>query len=255
MNRRQTVAKLGLFVFFVLIVLSLGPASAQQPEEPKATPQTATQAGPEEVAPSLTSTPAAEPAESAEATQGDASAPKRPKTIGEVLLGEGPEAAHQGQGEQRLNFPPKKAPRRDWAASGEVGESTFVDKLVRVGWSLALISFLVWALAKLAGKAGLKQIGVGPSPRSLIEVLEKKRFSPGRSIMVVRVGPKVLAVAATESGYETLTEFDGDQFKAFQDGLVDPGEVEADESPPEATTPLDIARHYLSIIPGTGAKK
>ena len=87
-------------------------------------------------------------------------------------------------------------------------------------------------------------------------ILEKKRLSPGRTVMLMRVGPKVLAVAATEGGYETLTEFTLDEFNQYKDSKVTKLPVDSEKPVSEgATTPGDIARHYLSIIPGTGAKK
>ena len=100
----------------------------------------------------------------------------------------------------------------------------------------------------------MRQLSVGQDSKSMIEILEKKRLSPGRSILLMRVGPKVLAVAATESGYETLTEFVAEEFRKYQDNSA----IEVagpSEQRQGATTPADIARHYLSIIPGTGAKK
>ena len=87
----------------------------------------------------------------------------------------------------------------------------------------------------------------------MIEVLEKKRLSPGRSILLLRVGPKVLAVAATESGYSTLTELDAEALKQFQDEKSTPAPSVDTANP--AQSPGDIAKLYLSIIPGLGAKK
>lgn len=139
--------------------------------------------------------------------------------------------------------------------NGTVGRSTFVDKIRRVAWSLAVISFLIYILAKLVsksalGKNTLEKMGLPTETDSLIEVLEKVRISPGRSIMMVRVGPKVLALGVTESGFRTLTEIDGELIKQHQDEV---GEVRANaqsdkQVPPQG--PTEIAKHYLSIIPG-----
>lgn len=142
----------------------------------------------------------------------------------------------------------------DWRADGTVGKSTFVDKIRRVTWTLAFICFFIWAVGKVAGRATLQKWGLPVEADSLIEVLEKKRLSPGRSIMLLRVGPKVLAVAATESGYTTLTELDAEALKKYQDEA--PAATSEETSTPASTqTPADIAKHYLSIIPGLGAKK
>ena len=140
----------------------------------------------------------------------------------------------------------------DWRSDGTVGKSTFVDKIRKVTWTLALVCFAIWIVGKIAGRATLQKWGIPVEPDSLIEVIEKKRLSPGRSIMLVKVGPKVLAVAATESGYTTLTEIDAEALKLHQDERA----TEVSLAKPEtAQSPSDIAKHYLSIIPGLGAKK
>ena len=89
----------------------------------------------------------------------------------------------------------------------------------------------------------------------MIDIIEKKRLSPGRSIMLVRVGPKVLAVGVTEGGFQTLTELDGESLKRHQDEMNEASKrVDAGASA-APTSPTDVARHYLSIIPGIGVKK
>lgn len=185
--------------------------------------------------------------------------PKRSMTVGEALglTVEAPKSESSGDsGETELNFPDRDKPTTKWAEKDEVGKSTFFDKLVEVTWTLGITSLLIWGSAKLAARAGFKQIGASSAPKSMIEIIERKRLSPGRSILLMRVGPKVLAVAATEGGYETLTEFEEEEFKRYQDQLPGAEPKAPDGEPPDGvTTPADIARHYLSIIPGTGAKK
>jgi flagellar biogenesis protein FliO len=140
-----------------------------------------------------------------------------------------------------------------WKKKGAVGQSTFMDKLRTVTWALAFICFLIWLIGKFASKGTLEKLGLPADPDSLIEVLEKKRISPGRSVMLLRVGPKVLAVAVTESGFRTLTEIDSDSLKQHQDEHLET-KVAAEPSA-VAQGPSDVAKHYLSIIPGLGAKK
>ena len=189
-----------------------------------------------------------------------------PKTVGELLEREAlveqatktDMAPKEPSSSPKIHLPDRKKPDEHWATNGDVGESTFVDKLITVCWALAFVSLLVWGSAKLASKTGLKQMGVssGTDKKTMIELLEKKRLSPGRSVLLMKVGPKVLALAATESGYETLTEFDGEEFRKYQDSSGRTGdEKEEQTTATGATTPTDIARHYLSIIPGTGTKK
>jgi flagellar biogenesis protein FliO len=237
-GKTRAATRIGLSVMALLFCLMAG-ATAQE-EQPKA------------------------PEPQVEATT---TAPKvttdRPNTIGEMferqLESEGAAAASDDPVPtgSELNFPERKERSEHWATEGRVGESTFFDKLLEVCWALAVISLLVWVVGRVAQKMGFKQLGVGGPSESMIEVLEKKRLSPGRTVMLMRVGPKVLAVAVTESGCETLTEFEAGEFDQYKDSKVTRLPVAQDEDlpPAGATTPADIARHYLSIIPGTGAKK
>ncbi|MFA7480995.1 MAG: flagellar biosynthetic protein FliO [Vulcanimicrobiota bacterium] len=181
---------------------------------------------------------------------------QKPRTVGEALSPQPATSGDEVPTASELNFPEKREIGKDWATEGRVGKSTFVDKLIEVCWSLALICLLLWAISKVAGRFGVKNLVPGGTSDSQIEILEKKRLSPGRTVILMRVGPKVLAVAATESGYKTLTEFELEDFQKHCDNKVSKLPVESQTSVAEGgVTPGDIARHYLSIIPGTGAKK
>lgn len=198
----------------------------------------------------------AEPVSTPQAKEATPPAPEqKPRTVGEALSPQ-PATGDEVPTASELNFPEKREIGKDWATEGRVGKSTFVDKLIEVCWSLALICLLVWAISKVAARFGVKNLVPGGAADSQIEILEKKRLSPGRTVILMRVGPKVLAVAATESGYKTLTEFELEDFQKHCDNKVSKLPVESPTSVAEGgVTPGDIARHYLSIIPGTGAKK
>lgn len=160
-------------------------------------------------------------------------------------------------GQQPLALPGPQSDHKvlsDWRSDGTVGESSFVDNVRKVTWALAMVCFAIWAVSKIVGRATLQKWGLPVEQNSMIELLEKKRLSPGRSIMLLRVGPKVLAVAATESGYTTLTELDAEELKKFRDETASSA-MEDSVAESNAQTPTDIAKHYLSIIPGLGAKK
>jgi flagellar biogenesis protein FliO len=208
----------------------------------------------------MASVPAQEGSPPEQPTAVSSPQPQKPRTVGEALFPE-PTAKVESTTEEvptasELNFPEKKELGKEWATEGKVGRSTFFDKLIEVCWFLAIICLLVWVAGKVAARFGFKNLNPGGSTDSMIEILEKKRLSPGRTVMLMRVGPKVLAVAATEGGYETLTEFTLEEFNQYKDSKVTKLPVDGEKSVPEgATTPGDIARHYLSIIPGTGAKK
>lgn len=162
-------------------------------------------------------------------------------------------AATPAEGELHLPTQSDRDALAQWKKTGVVGRSTFVDKVRTVTWVLAFVCFLVWLAGKFVGKATLEKFGLPAEADTLIEVLEKKKLSPGRSIMLLRVGPKVLAVAVTENGFRTLTEIDSEALKLHQDERVEASPVVVD--PPQGQGPADIAKHYLSIIPGLGAKK
>lgn len=149
----------------------------------------------------------------------------------------------------------------DWQQTTTVGESTFFDKLRSVVWSLAFVSLLIWGLARFLGRGST--LGASGTPTtSHIEILERKRLTPGRSIMLMRVGPKVLALAATESGFQTLTELSAEELELnVNRDTTGEAAVENAERSSESfvlsapRTPQEIAKHYLSILPGIGVKR
>lgn len=122
-------------------------------------------------------------------------------------------------------------------------------------WSLAIICFLIWLVSKAAGRGALERLGLPGESEALLEVLEKKRLSPGRSVMLMRVGPKVLALGLTESGFQTLTELDGEDLQAYREKRRE-ARVAAVTPPSEpVASPSEVVKHYVSIIPGLGVKK
>lgn len=158
-----------------------------------------------------------------------------------------------------LDFSEPKAGAKDWQQTTTVGESTFFDKLRSVAWSLAFVSLLIWGLGRFLGKGAAPGLS-GATTTSHIEILERKRLTPGRSILLMRVGPKVLALASTESGFQTLTEMSAEELKLHQDtesqAAAEDEERQADPVVLSAPrTPQELAKHYLSILPGVGMKR
>lgn len=271
MTRTLTFTQFGLCAVCLFLLSLVGAAQEVAPDsraEQEAYVQSLTAAQRQQLTEALKSVQSSSPVEQQSTkpvVSNEAPGVEQRRTVGEVFerLGSGrdptSEAVTEVPAGQKLHFSENPPPGPNWATQGQVGRSTFVDHVVRVTWSLALICLLVYASAKIAAKLGLKpaSTGLAGGKKNFIEILEKKRLSPGRNIMLMQVGPKVLAVAATESGYETLTEFSTEDFKKYQDNLGS-GEENAESSdsvPVGVTTPADIARHYLSILPGTGAKK
>lgn len=270
-GKTRAVTRFGLLAMALVFCFMTTAARAQEEPPIQVQVQEGTVAQPSQEGAEVPDTGTQPSQKSAEAPQDG------PKTIGEMwerklspddseATSEGSEATSEGSEvspnsvptASELNFPENREKSENWATEGRVGESTFFDKLLEVCWSLAFICILVWLAGKVAQRFGVSKIGLPGASESLIEILEKKRLSPGRSVILMRIGPKVLAVAATEGGCETLTEFELDDFNKFKDSKVTRLPVEPDEEgsvPKGRTTPADIARHYLSIIPGTGAKK
>ena len=240
---RSTLANTALVLLFSL-GLVLTPAWGQ---EALPTPTVS-----ERVAEEATSVPKAAP--SADSKMLEQAEKKPVKRVGDVIFPKDEEKS------QTLNMPSeaeKAQAAEDWKSAGEVGESTFFDKLASVTWSLALVCLLIWAISKVVGRSTMQKLGLPVAGPSQIDILEKKRLSPGRSIMLVKVGPKVLAVAATENGYQTLTEME----TAAYEECVEESEAKAVEAlKPDNVDEVEhvqqnIVRHYLSIIPGVGQKK
>lgn len=144
-----------------------------------------------------------------------------------------------------------------WAEDGSVGRSTFMDRARKVTWVLALMFFLIWALSKVTGKPMLEKLDLLGEPSSFVEILEKKRVGPGRSIILMKVGLKALVVASTEGGMRTLTEVSEEDYKRYRQDkeLKDTSEVEASATKVATGGPMQVVRHYLSIIPGLGVKR
>lgn len=229
---KKTKAVLTVFVFLLFALLFADPLSAQEAPPDQSRSQTIGEFFEDRLE--------SESSEKSESTPNLVEAIPTPSAV--------------APGDQKLHLPDRQPRGENWATEGQVGTSTFVDRLIRMAWSLALVSLLIWGAGKIAARVGWQPVGSKIDSKSMIEVIEKKRLSPGRTIMVIRIGPKILAVAVSEKGYETLTEFTLEEFRKFHDDVPEQ-EEEAVEPEGAVTTPSDIARHYLSIVPGTGVKK
>lgn len=167
----------------------------------------------------------------------------------------------------KLTSAPREAPANvtqeskveDWRSDKDLGHSTFLDKLRQVIGSLALICILIWVFSKMVGRASLEKLGLAPESQNLIEILERVRVSPGRSVMLVRMGPKVLALGVTEAGFCHLAEIGSEELDAYRERIASDRKPGDDPSGAGEGTPLlgpkGVLKHYLSIIPTLGAKK
>jgi flagellar biogenesis protein FliO len=117
-------------------------------------------------------------------------------------------------------------------------------------FTIAMIALTLKLLQKhLPGLAGVAQA----TPGSFLNILAREAVGPTQSLALVRVGPKILLVGLCEQSMTTLCELSEAELQAMM-----PNEAAAAESAdPPASKNLygDVLRHYLSIVPGMGAKK
>ena len=123
----------------------------------------------------------------------------------------------------------------------------FSGQLRRMVLSLLVITALI-AFTLRAARNHIPSLG-GQKPLSFMKVLAREAISPHQSLTLVQVGAKILLVGLSEQNMTTLSEFS----EADLESLI----PKAPE--PEARTAKavygDVLRHYLSIVPGLGAKK
>jgi flagellar biogenesis protein FliO len=123
----------------------------------------------------------------------------------------------------------------------------FSGQLRRIVLSLLVTTALI-AFTLRAARKHIPALG-GQKPLSFMKVLAREAISPTQSLALVQVGTKILLVGLSEQNMTTLSEFS----EADLESLI----PKAPE--PEARTAKsvygDVLRHYLSIVPGLGAKK
>ncbi|HNG89867.1 MAG TPA: flagellar biosynthetic protein FliO, partial [Saprospiraceae bacterium] len=123
----------------------------------------------------------------------------------------------------------------------------FSGQLRRIVLSL-LVTTLLIAFTLKAAQKHIPALG-GQKPGSFMNILAREAISPTQSLALVKVGAKILLVGLSEQNMTTLSEFS----EADLESLI----PKAPE--PEARTAKsmygDVLRHYLSIVPGLGAKK
>ena len=125
--------------------------------------------------------------------------------------------------------------------------SEFSGQLRRIVLSLLAVTLLI-AFTLKAARNHIPALG-GQKPLSFMKILAREAISPTQSLALVQVGSKILLVGLSEQSMTTLSEFS----EADIESLI----PKAPE--PEARTAKsmygDVLRHYLSIVPGLGAKK
>ncbi len=152
-------------------------------------------------------------------------------------------------------LPTSEAPGWTPDARGETSNSSiFVQKLQQMVIILFLVGFLAYASLRMVAR-WLPGVGPGKKLRQL-EVLERQSLAQGASISLVRVGKKYLVVGQTEQNVNTLCELGADQLAVADSKAESEANVEGTTVPEAMPAPHgEILRHYLSIIPGLGARK
>lgn len=126
----------------------------------------------------------------------------------------------------------------------------FASHLRRAVISLLVVILLIGVTLKLLQKH-LPALAGKSKTKSFMEVLGRETVGPGQTFTLVKVGPKILLVGLTEQSMTTLCEFSESEWSLL---LAQEAELQV-ETPEKAKVYGSILKHYLSIVPGMGAKK
>ena len=152
----------------------------------------------------------------------------------------GPTATNQDEDEANL-VRPHQDPTIDFSYHLRRVVLSLLFTIVMIGLTLKLFQRYLPAFGK--GKV---------SSGSFLNILAREPMGPTQSLALVQVGPKVLLVGLCEQSMNTLCEFTQAELEALM-----PTEpvAESVEMPSSQKMYGDVLRHYLSIVPGMGAKK
>ena len=153
-----------------------------------------------------------------------------------------------------ISLPPAQAERPAVVRPTQDPTIDFSYHLRRVVFSLLLIIVMIGVTLKVLQKFLPGMAGSKTTPGSFLNILAREAVGPGQSLALVKVGPKVLLVGLSEQSMTTLCEFSEADLVALLPGS--PQTVESvDQAVPSKNLYGDVLRHYLSIVPGMGAKK
>lgn len=83
-----------------------------------------------------------------------------------------------------------------------------MSELIDVAFKLAVVIGLIYGLAWVLRRTSVARLGWAPRSERSLELVETLALGQQRSIHLVRVGGRVLAVGATPSQVSVLTEID-----------------------------------------------
>ncbi|MBX3168291.1 MAG: flagellar biosynthetic protein FliO [Candidatus Eremiobacteraeota bacterium] len=123
----------------------------------------------------------------------------------------------------------------------------FSGQLRRIVLSLLVVTALI-AFTLRAARNHIPALG-GQKPLSFMKILAREAISPTQSLALVQVGTKILLVGLSEQNMTTLSEFSESDLESLIPKAPEP------EARTAKSVYGDVLRHYLSIVPGLGAKK
>lgn len=124
----------------------------------------------------------------------------------------------------------------------------FSGQLRRIVLSLLVTTLLIAFTLKVAQKH-IPALGGGQKPGSFLNILAREAISPTQSLALVKVGSKILLVGLSEQSMTTLSEFAESDLESLIPKAPEP------EARTAKSMYGEVLRHYLSIVPGMGAKK
>lgn len=128
----------------------------------------------------------------------------------------------------------------------------FSRHLRRMVLSLFGVTVLIAVTLKLLEKQLPGMAGRGRKRNSFMEVLARESMTPQHSLALVKVGGKFLLVGMCEQSMSTLCELsEADLADYLKPEETPDGQI----SPPPGQVYSNILKHYLSIVPGMGARK
>ncbi|MET8151195.1 flagellar biosynthetic protein FliO [Actinoplanes sp. NPDC049668] len=83
------------------------------------------------------------------------------------------------------------------------------ELVLRIGFSLLVVFGLLWALAKVVGRGGMRRRGSGS-----LSVLNRQHLTRSSSVAVVQVADRALILGVTDNQVSLLGETDLDAFGA-----------------------------------------
>ena len=111
--------------------------------------------------------------------------------------------------------PHVSAPYDDSVVTGDASGVSMFSVILKLGLGLGVVILLVWGSVAVLRKSSLgKQFSANTGR---IRVLERSYLGPKKSICLVRIGQRALALGVTEGSITTLAQLDDEDLPAVTD--------------------------------------